>query len=129
MRRFRFGKLVRNLIVKQQIASGAKPTYRQLSLAEHKRELVKKMIEEARELLQASPAEIPSEIADVQQAIDDFKKLCRLTDGAVAREQKQKNDKNGSFSEGIFVEYVEVDEGDKWIDYYLQNADRYPEIK
>lgn len=128
MRRFKFDKLVRNLIVRQQIASGAKPHYRRLNREAHKRALVAKIIEEASELLQVGRTGSAGEIADIQQALDDFKKLEGLTDRDIAREQKLKNEKVGSFSEGIFVEYVEVAEGDKWIDYYLRNADRYPEL-
>lgn len=125
---FRFSKLVRDKIVDRQIAAGAKPVYRQLSVTEHKRELVRKIIEEAKEITQADPKEIAAEIADVQQAIDDLRQLYGLKSEDILRAQDIKNQKNGAFKRGIFVEYVEVTEDDEWADYYRRNADRYPEV-
>ncbi len=121
--------MVRDKIVDQQIASGAKPSYRQLSVDEHKQELVKKIVEEAQEIAGSTAEQAASEIADVQQAVDDLKAIYGLTDKAVAAAQKQKNTKSGAFKKGIFVDYVEIAGNDKWVDYYRQNPDRYPEIK
>jgi predicted house-cleaning noncanonical NTP pyrophosphatase (MazG superfamily) len=129
MPKFTFAKLVRDKIVEQQLASGAKPTYRQLDAEEHKQELIKKIIEEAKEVVDASPADIAAELADVQQALDDLKELCGASDEAVAQAQTAKNEKAGAFKKGLYIESVEVDEHDKWAAYYRKNADRYPEIK
>lgn len=87
-----------------------------------------KIIEEAQEIAEASQDEAAAEIADVQQAVDDLKVLYGVTDTDVAQAQRIKNEKNGPFEKGIFVEYVEVAEDDKWVPYYRKNADRYPEI-
>lgn len=129
MPKFKFDKLVRDKIVDSQLASGAKPKFRKLNAAEHKRELVNKIIEEAKEIMQADTEEVASEIADVQQAVDDLKELYGLNDADITVAQETKSGKNGAFKKGLFVDYVEVNEGDKWIDYYRQNADRYPEIR
>lgn len=129
MPKFKFSKLVRDEIVDHQIASGAKPFYRQLDIEEHKQELVNKIIEEAKEITQAAPHEIAAEIADVQQAIDDLKELYSLSNGDVSQAQTAKNEKNGAFKKGHYIDYVEVNDGDQWIDYYRKNADRYPEIE
>lgn len=112
-----------------QVASGAKPRFRRLNPDEHKRELVNKIIEEAREITQADPDDVVSEIADVQQAIDDLKELCGLKNEDITRAQHIKNKKSGAFKKGLFVNYVEVSEDDPWTDYYRRNSDRYPEIK
>lgn len=129
MLKFRFNKLVRDKIVENQIASGAKPHYHVLSNQQHKTELVNKIIEEAKEITKASPNDIAAEIADVQQAVDDLKEKFGLTDIDIAKAQKVKNEKNGPFKKGIYVDYVEVDKNDNWAEYYQKNADRYPEIK
>lgn len=129
MPKFRFSKLVRDKIVDHQIASGAKPSFRQLNADEHKQELVNKIIEEAKEITQAAPNEVAAEIADVQQAIDDLKELYGLDSEDVSQAQHAKNEKNGAFKKGLYVDYVEVKDGDQWIDYYRKNADRYPEVK
>lgn len=129
MPKFKFGKLVRDKIVEQQIASGAKPAFRQLDDNEFKQELVNKIIEEAKEITGATMDEVASEIADVQQALDDLCARYGLAETDIKNVQKEKNAKNGPFKKGIFVDYVEVDENDRWVAYYRENADRYPEIK
>ena len=128
MPRFKFSKLVRDKIVKQQIASGAEPTYRLLDPEDHKRELINKLAEETRELEGASPEEVISEIADIQQVIDDLRELHGLTSADVAAAQNLKNKKSGSFKKGIYIESVVIDENSQWVDYYRKNADRYIEI-
>jgi predicted house-cleaning noncanonical NTP pyrophosphatase (MazG superfamily) len=129
MPKFKFNKLVRDKIVENQIASGAKPHYHVLSNEQHKIELVNKIIEETQEITKANRKDVAAEIADVQQAIDDLKEKFGLTDTDIAKAQKAKNKKNGPFKKGIYVDYVEINESDKWVKYYRQNADRYPEIK
>ena len=129
MPKFKFAKLVRDKIVENQIASGAKPKYHQLDDEKHKQELILKIIEEAQEITQAKPEEIVGEIADVQQALDDLKHKYGLTDKDIAEAQRIKLNKNGTFRKGLYVDYVEVDKNNKWVEYYRKNAGRYPEIK
>jgi predicted house-cleaning noncanonical NTP pyrophosphatase (MazG superfamily) len=125
---FKFAKLVRDTIVDQQLASGAKPTYRQLSPEEHKQALVAKIAEESAEIAAASPDTVAEEIADVQQAIDDLIALCGLTAQDVATAQAAKSAKNGAFKKGLYVDTVEVAEDDKWTAYYRAHPDQYPEL-
>ncbi len=128
MRKFTFKKLVRDKIVDLQISSGAKPHYIKLSDEEHKQQLIKKLLEETNEIANASPNNIVSEIADVQQVIDDLRQKYRITKKEVVQAQKFKRNKNGAFKKGLYVEFIEVPENHAWLDYYLNNPDRYPEI-
>jgi len=125
---FQFNKLVRDKIVDQQIASGARPKYHQLGDEEHKQELLKKITEEAKEILAASADEVASEIADVQQALDDLTEKLGLTREDIAAAQQRKNDKAGPFKKGLYIDTVEMDESDKWVAYFRENAERYPEV-
>ena len=125
---FKFSKLVRDKIVDQQIASGAKPNYRKLKPEDHKHELINKLIEEAHEVEQSSSEEVVDEIADVQQIIDDLRALYNLSANDVAAAQKRKNEKNGEFTQGLYIESLEIDESDQWTSYYRKHPDRYPEI-
>lgn len=129
MPKFKFSKLVRDKIVEHQLASGAKVNYRELDEAEHKQELVKKIIEEAREIALAADNEVAAEIADVQQAIDDLAEQYGITAPDIKTAQNKKNARNGAFKKGIYVENVEVDDDHEWLEYYRQNPDRYPEIE
>ncbi len=128
MLKFQLKKLVRDKIVDHQTASGAKPSYRSLGTEEHKEELIKKIIEEAHEILHAPPQDIAAEIADVQQALDDLRELYGISSSEVAQAQSIKNKKDGPFTKGFYVDFIEIDEDDKWVAYYRKNADRYPEI-
>jgi predicted house-cleaning noncanonical NTP pyrophosphatase (MazG superfamily) len=129
MLQFRFGKLVRDKIVAHQLASGAQPSYRTLTDEEHKRELVNKIIEEANEITQADPENVAAEIADVQQAVDDLVEKYGLSRETIVAEQEAKNQKNGAFKEGLYIDSVSLAEDDKWVDYYRKHPDRYPEIR
>ncbi len=125
---FKFGKLVRDKIVDDQIAEGSRPVFHYLSPDEHVKALVQKIIEEAQEISSAPPAEFASEIADVQQALDDLRELLEVTNEQIVQVRKRKSDKFGDFKKGIFIESVEIDENNKWVAHYRKNADRYPEI-
>ena len=129
MLKFKFSKLVRDRVIEHQIDSGALPHYKHLSDEEHKQQLVEKIIEEAKEIIPAQQEERASEIADVQQALDDLVEKYDLTKKDIMKAQKVKLDKNGAFKKGLFINYVEVDENDKWVKYYKRNSERYPEIK
>ena len=43
--------------------------------------------------------------------------------------QTKKNEKVGSFKEKLFVEYVDALDDSPWVEYYLSEPERYPEIK
>ena len=129
MPKFQFKKLVRDKILEHQLSSGAKVEHRLLDESEHKQELVKKIIEEAGEIANATGEELAEEIADVQQAIDDLIQKVGLTREEVLAAQIKKNEKNGSFSQGIYIEHGEVLETDPWLEHYRKNPDKYPEIK
>lgn len=129
MVKFALKKLVRDKIVDKQLASGAKPLYWQLSEDEHAQHLVQKVVEEIQEVTTATKDELASELADVQQALDDLRDKLGVSKLAVEQAQAAKNAQNGSFEKGIYIEHVEFPEGDKWIDYYRQKSDLYPEIK
>jgi len=128
MPKFKFNKLVRDKIVDHQIADGSKPQYRNLSDAEHKAALIKKIVEETEEIMEADDNEVAAEIADVQQALNDLITKYKLEKSDILVELKRKKDKNGGFKKGIFVEYVEVNNDSQWMDYYRKNSKRYPEI-
>lgn len=129
MPKFRFKKLVRDKIVDKQIQKGSRPKYRLLAPDEHRKELIRKITEEALEILGADQTEIASEIADVQQAIDDLKLLMGLSGEDIIDAQRKKKQANGTFERGVYIDYVETDDGDEWNDYFRNNSDRYPEIK
>lgn len=125
---FKVAKLVRDYLVDQQITTGAKPSYRQLSAEEHKAALIRKLAEEVDEISRADPDEIVAEIADLQQVIDDLCRLHHITAAQVAAAQAAKNRQAGPFQKGLYIESVSLEDDNHWVGYYRKNADRYPEV-
>jgi predicted house-cleaning noncanonical NTP pyrophosphatase (MazG superfamily) len=115
MLKFKFDKLVRDKIVDQQVASGAKPTYQVLDRQGHIDSLVKKISEEATEIVHALPDEVAGEIADVQQILDDLAEVLGLKSDDIRKEQQLKAEKAGTFQRGLYVEYVEVNDDNAWL--------------
>jgi len=127
---FKFNKLVRDKLRDEYARTNQKATYRELTLNDHKLELKNKIIEETKEIQIDKPvAEIADEIADIKQALDDFQNLCGITEEQVSIIKQKKYVKKGGFTSGNFVETLELDDDDKWVDYYRQSPDIFPEIK
>ena len=131
MRYFRYAKLVRDKII-EHMKSNNQITYgvRILNDEDYIKELLKKVIEEAQELDNVTDMEdLKEELADVQEVLDYLKKLLGMTDEDVKKYQEKKILKNGGFNDKIYVDYVGVEEDNQWLDYYLKNPGKYPEIK
>lgn len=108
---------------------GQKATYRLLDTQEHKQKLIEKIIEEAKELNSVAEKDLIEEIADVEQAIDDLKKIYGIQEEKLEIIKSKKNEKRGSFEKGVYIETLELQEADKWNDYYRSEPDRFKELK
>ncbi|MDK2899262.1 MAG: hypothetical protein PWQ10_449 [Patescibacteria group bacterium] len=132
MPKFKLNKLVRDKLPVDYSRLGQIVEYKKLSPDEHKNQLIKKIIEEAKEIqIDDSIENIKSEIADIQQVINDLMDLCNITSDQIKVAQKIKYNKKGGFKKGFFVETIELAENDEWIAYYRDDkrSTLYPEIK
>lgn len=130
MPKFIFNRLVRDNLRHAYAELGQKAVYKKLSKREHISELKRKVIEEVKEIPEDGPiSELIEEIADLQQVIDDMKKLIGISDEQVDVAKKQKFDKKGGFIEGTFVETLELEENDEWVEYYRRKPDVHKEVK
>ena len=131
MRRFKFHKLVRDKIVQSIISVGNKPNFRKLTDKEFIQELKNKIVEESAEVPRTNdPKEVVKELADLQELIDNLLPVLGISKKKFVEIQKNKNKDRGSFKNRQYVEDVETsDEETKWVKYYLDNPDKYPEIK
>lgn len=129
MPRFRFQKLVRDKLPSSYAALDQKIVSRRLVGKELRNALRAKLIEEAAEIPfeDGSRKDLVNEISDVQQVLDDMKSACGLSDEEVARAQEKKLMKKGGFAEGVFVETIELNDDDEWVDYYRKDPEKYPE--
>ncbi len=128
---FRLNKLIRDKLPMFYQSIGQKANLRVLSKDEHTLELIRKIVEEAGEIptKDITKKKLIEEVADIQQAIDDLMKLHGVTAEEVAKTQKSKDEYKGGFSKGIFIETLDLQENDTWIDYYRAEPDRFPEVK
>ncbi|MBI3494672.1 nucleoside triphosphate pyrophosphohydrolase [Candidatus Saccharibacteria bacterium] len=128
---FRLNKLIRDKLPAIYESIGQKAKLRILSKDEHTQALLDKIVEEVNEIPESNitKKKLVEELADMQQAIDDIKKINGLTNEEVAKAQKAKDEYKGGFSRGIFIEELELKHNDTWIDYYRADPDRFPEIK
>lgn len=129
MPKFILNKLVRDKLRDEYERMGQKASYRALSPDEHMAELKRKIIEEAKEIPEGATADQTiSEIADIQQAINDLKDIKNITDEQVETARAVKFDKKGGFSGATFVESLELQVGDEWIEYYRREPSTYIEV-
>jgi predicted house-cleaning noncanonical NTP pyrophosphatase (MazG superfamily) len=129
MRKFRFAKLVRDNIVDAIVSKGNTPKWRTLSDQEYIDELKKKLVEESAELVGASNEEVVTELADIQEIMDNLLEVLTVSKGELIAAQNQKNDKNGSFKKRLYIDVVEVGTGASEIEYYLKYPEKYPEVR
>lgn len=129
MPKFKLNKLVRDGFAYEYENSNQKAVYIKLSPNEHKAQLINKVIEEAKEIdLDKPQTEILKEIADVEQALDDLKSLCGISQNQVENTKRKRHDKMGGFKKGLFVDTIELADGDQWVGYYRSYPDIFPEI-
>jgi predicted house-cleaning noncanonical NTP pyrophosphatase (MazG superfamily) len=111
------------------LEQGEVPEIRTLSVEEFRRELFRKIGEEALEL--KSSAENPlSELADLRELIDCVMGLYggQYQEEDVYIERSNKKSQFGSFAGRQFIGLVSIPEGSKWIEYFEARPDRYPEV-
>ncbi len=125
---FRLRKLVRDKFVAIYEDMGQKPVWRLLPRDEHTTALAAKVAEESQELVAAAPDKLASEIADIEQALDDLKALHGITEAEIAKIKRSKNKQKGGFAKGLYIDTLTLDENDPWVEYYRKEPKRFPEI-
>lgn len=128
MRKFKFAKLVRDKIVDGIVKAGNKPTWRTLSTVEYVEQLKRKVFEESKEVSQTAGDDLIKEIADIQEVIDNLLVALNISKEQLEDFQRKKNEKAGSFKNRQYIEYVETNNDSEWVNYYLSNPIKYPEI-
>ena len=90
----------------------------------------KEGLEEVEEMKNVkSKDELKYELADVYEVLDYIKNTLNISDSEIAKLKEQKREKNGGFDERMYIEDVGVEEDCKWLQYYLDNPDKYSEVK
>lgn len=99
-----YNKLIRDRILEIIKEAGEKPCSRILNKKEYLREIKKKILEEAKELVKAKNKKgVVSEIIDIQELIDTLISEIGLTKLQIQKQQKVKNKKRGGFKKRLFL--------------------------
>ncbi len=93
-------------------------------------ELIKKLIEESSEMARIkNVAKLEEELSDVIEIVNYLKSALQLSDRRIKELLRMKKSKNGGFDKKIYLNKVGTPNNNKWVRYYLENPDKYPEIK
>lgn len=128
---FQFNKLVRDKLPRLYARLQQTIVTKKLSKDELLIALRQKLIEEASELPLESGmhAEIVSELSDVEQVMDDIRSQLNISREKISEAKQKKFVKKGGFSGGIFVEQIQLNDDDEWVDYYRAEPLKYPELR
>ena len=102
---YKYNKLVRDEIPRNIEEKGKKCRYYKLEDNEYKKELDKKLLEEANEFIADHSIE---EMADLMEVIEAILKSHNLTKERIEQVRLEKKNKKGGFDEKIYL--VEVEE-------------------
>lgn len=130
MRKFKMKKLVRDKIVEKIEKRGNKVDSKILNDKEYINELKTKLKEELTELNEVSFGDkenFKNELADIQLLVDCLLKTNNISKKDLLEAQKEKSDKMGAFDKRIFVETVNLQDDDDWVEYYIKKG--FEEIK
>jgi predicted house-cleaning noncanonical NTP pyrophosphatase (MazG superfamily) len=96
-------KLVRDKIPKIIKASGDKYETRVMGTREFEKELKRKLLEEAKELSNASKSKLPNELADVLEVIKSIASHYKISFKNIEKLEVEKRRKRGGFRKRLFL--------------------------
>lgn len=128
---FHFNKLVRGKLPEIYDGLNQKITFRRLIGKELLSQLRAKIVEEVSEIPIESDDRVAiiDEIGDAEQGLEDMKTLLKISDDEVEAARLEKLERKGGFTDGIFVETIELEDDDTWVDYYRKEPNKYPEVQ
>jgi predicted house-cleaning noncanonical NTP pyrophosphatase (MazG superfamily) len=104
-----YNKLIRDKISEIIKQNGSNLKTRILDDEEYKKELLRKIVEEAQEVLETNgdKKELTKEIGDVLEVINYLTDAFELDKQEVEKIRKERKDSRGGFDKKIFLEYTE----------------------
>lgn len=105
----RYSKRIRDSIPELIEKSGQKGVIRVLNEEEYKKELLKKLVEEAQEVVetQGDKKELVKELADIMEVVEYIMKVFVIEKGEIENVKKEKKEKRGGFEKRLFLEYID----------------------
>ena len=131
MIRFYLQKLVRDKVVKKCLDDEEvlHTEYRILDKQEFRRELLRKVHEEADEIPLGDNQRDESlkELADLQEVVDALRQAFGFSDEQVKEEMARKKQKKGGFDNRHYIEYNDLVDDSKWVEIFRAQPEKYRE--
>jgi predicted house-cleaning noncanonical NTP pyrophosphatase (MazG superfamily) len=106
---------------------GQKVTYHKLTDDELLSELHRKLLEEAKEFDPNKPQAV-SELADIMEVVESLALQLGSSVDDLKMIQQDRRTNRGGFEAKIYVERLDLEDNDPWVEYYAQEPDRFPEV-
>ena len=131
MIRFYLQKLVRDKVVKKCLDDEEvlHTEYRELNKQEFRRELLRKIHEEADEipLDDNQRNELLKELADLQEVVDALRQDFGFSTEQVQEEMARKRQDKGGFDKRHYIKYHDLADDSKWVKIFRAQPDKYRE--
>ena len=131
MIRFYLQKLVRDKVVKKCLDDEEvlHTEYRKLGKQEFRRELLRKVHEEADEipLNDDRRDESLKELADLQEVVDSLRQDFGFSIEQVQEEMARKKQDKGGFDKRQYIKYHDLDDDSKWVNIFRAQPEKYRE--
>jgi predicted house-cleaning noncanonical NTP pyrophosphatase (MazG superfamily) len=100
----KYNKLIRDKILEIIKKNGETPFWKILNKKEFLKELKKKILEEAEEVIKAkTKKEMINEIIDIQELLDTLILELKFKKSEIKKEQRMKREKRGGFKKRLFL--------------------------
>jgi inorganic pyrophosphatase len=125
---FNFNKLVRDKIPQVIRGKGCSVNDYEIVGSELNTALKNKIIEEAQEVVESKSIEaLKEELADLLEVISATMSANKINPEEIEKIRSTKNQERGTFSKGVYVSSIEIDEENPAVSYYTARAAQYPE--
>ncbi len=126
---FKVEKLIRDKIPALLESKGIAVHAKAMEDEEFISKLKDKLLEEAKEVLEASNSdELCEELADVMEVVQALSKASGLSMLQIEQTRLKKREIKGGFENKIYNSSIEIEENNPSINYYLNKPQQYPEI-
>lgn len=130
LKRFKVEKLIRDNVIDNMQNEGVLVHGRVMEQDEFIAKLKDKLQEEAREVGQTeNEEELTEELADVLEVIHALSKATRIPLEQIEKVRLAKQKIKGGFDRKIYSSYMDVEEANPSIEYFLKKAEYYPLIE
>ena len=128
--KFKTNILVRDKMVEKMESEGILVDYKELNSEDYEKVLRKKVVEKAQEVAAEKNREkLIYELADLLEVFQTLANIFGITASEILDARKKKREKSGCFEKRHFTNFVEIENDNPAIGYYLERPSKYPKIR